>query len=185
MPDLLRALVTERIVIRAPDLADGPALARRMTPAVARWLRSWPSPMSDSEAVARIAQMQETIAAGGSAQFMLIRRSDGELAGGIGAASPPDAPDRMELSYWLAEDCQGQGLMREALAVVIPALWDLLPAEWLDAGAHPGNAASLGIMRLLNMRPSGERQVYSPVRERDERVLFFSLRRPTDPAGLP
>lgn len=178
MPDLLKSLVTARLMIRAPEPTDAAALARRMTPAVARWLRSWPSPLSAPEAAGRIDQMRTAIAAGQSAQFMLFRRSNGELAGAIGAACAPDAPDRMELSYWLAEDCQGEGLMREAVAVVIPALWEALPAQGMDAGAHPGNAASFGVMRLLEMKPSGERQVYSPVREQDERVLFFSLRRP-------
>jgi len=84
----------------------------------------------------------------------------------------------MEISYHLAEDCQGQGYMREAKAAAMPVLWRLIPAEVMEAGAQLENQASFSVMAALGMTPADERLVYSSVRDRHEPTRFFELRRP-------
>lgn len=177
MSELLPIIETERLRLRALEPSDADDMAANMTPAVARWLASWPSPMSRDAALARIERSRAAIASGGYAFYALTRRADGRMIGGFGGGLTPQDPRRMEISYHLAEDCHGQGLMREATSAAVPMLWRLLPAEVMEAGAQIGNEASFKVMKALGMTPVGERLVYSPVRDRQEPTLFYELRR--------
>lgn len=178
MSELLPVIETERLTLRALELSDAGDMAANMTPAVTAWLASWPSPMSREEALARIQRSRAAIRAGGYAYYALIRRADGRMIGGFGGGLVPEDRGRMEISYHLAEDCHGQGLMREATSAAVPMLWRLLPAQVMEAGAQLGNEASFKVMRAMGMTPAGERLVYSSVRDRHEATLFYELRRP-------
>lgn len=178
MTELLPVIETERLRLRALEPADADDMAANMTPAVTRWLASWPCPMSREDALARIERSRAAIRAGGYAFYALVRRADGRMIGGFGGGLVREDPRRMEISYHLAEDCHGQGFMREATNAAIPALWRLLPAETMEAGAQLGNEASFKVMKALGMTPVGERLVYAPVRSRHEPTMFYELRRP-------
>ena len=54
--------------------------------------------------------------------------------------------------------------------------------DTIEAGCLPDNAASLAVLRSLGMVQTGERVVFAPARQRDERVLYFAVRR--DATGL-
>ena len=107
MAELLPVIDTARLTLRALELGDADDMAANMTPGVTRWLASWPSPMSREEALARIDRSRRAIQAGGCAFYALTRRTDGRMIGGFGGALVAEAPGRMEISYHLAEDCQG------------------------------------------------------------------------------
>jgi ribosomal-protein-alanine N-acetyltransferase len=178
MSELLPVIETERLRLRALDPRDADDMAANMTPAVAAWLASWPSPMSREAALARIEHSRAAIGTGGYAYYALIRRRDDRMIGGFGGGLVPEDRSRMEISYHLAEDCHGQGLMREATLAAVPMLWRLLPAQVMQAGAQVGNEASFKVMRALGMTPADERLVYSSVRDRHEPTMFYELRRP-------
>lgn len=178
MSELLPVIETERLRLRALEASDADDMAANMTPAVADWLASWPSPMSREAALARIERSRAAIRAGGYAYYALIRRADGRMIGGFGGGLVPEDHRRMEISYHLAEDCHGQGLMREASLAAVPMLWRLLPADVMEAGAQLGNEASFRVMQAMGMTPSEERLVYSSVRDRHEPTMFYELRRP-------
>ncbi len=178
MTELLPIIETERLRLRALEPRDAEDMAANITPAVARWMASWPSPMSREAALARIERSRAAIGGGGDAYYALIRRVDGRMIGGFGGGLTAEDPRRMEISYHLAENCHGQGLMREAATAAVPMLWRLLPAEVMEAGAQIGNGASFKVMKTLGMTPAGERLVYSSTRDRHEPTLFYELRRP-------
>ena len=178
MAELLPVIDTERLRLRALETTDADDMAANMTPAVTRWLSSWPSPLSREAALARIERSRAAIRTGGYAFYALTRRSDGRMIGGLGGGLRPDDRRRMEISYHLAEDCHGQGYMREAASAAMPVLWRLIPAEVMEAGAQLENQASFAVMAALGMTPADERLVYSSVRERYEPTQFFELRRP-------
>ena len=114
MAGLLPVIETERLTLRAFEPTDAADMAANMTQGVTRWLASWPTPMSLTEAEARIARSRAAIVAGGYAFYALARRSDGRVIGGFGGGVVAKDQQRAELSYHLAEDCRGQGYMREA-----------------------------------------------------------------------
>jgi RimJ/RimL family protein N-acetyltransferase len=178
MAGLLPEIETVRLTLRAIEVADAPALARNMTPAVTRWLASWPDPMTEAIALDRIEQSRAAMQRGGHFFYAVVRRADGRVIGGFMGKATADDPQRMEIAYHLSEDCQGQGYMREAGLAVLPAIWRLAPSvQVLEAGAQLANDASFNIMRALGMTPGGERQVYAAARGRYEPCLFFELRR--------
>lgn len=115
------AVETERLTLRCFEPSDAPALARNMTPAVTRWLISWPDPMTPQIALQRIERSCAGMARGKQVFYAIVRRADGRVIGGVGCGLSPDDPRRMELGYHLAEDCQGSGFMREAACAAAPA----------------------------------------------------------------
>ncbi|WP_293405004.1 GNAT family N-acetyltransferase [Phenylobacterium sp.] len=65
MTELLPVIDTERLRLRALETTDADDMAANMTPAVTRWLSSWPSPLSREAALARIERSRAAIQAGG------------------------------------------------------------------------------------------------------------------------
>ena len=64
MTELLPVIDTERLRLRALETTDADDMAANMTPAVTRWLSSWPSPLSRDAALARIRRHAPGNAAG-------------------------------------------------------------------------------------------------------------------------
>lgn len=178
MTDLLPRLSTDRLTLRAFELDDAAELARNMTPAVTRWLASWPDPVTTSYATARIERARTGMRRGVSLFYALQRNADGRVIGGIGGGVLAADPSRLEISYHLAEDCHGAGYMGEAVRTALPAIWRLMPVQAIEAGAQVGNAASFGVMKALGMTPTDERLVYSSARDRHEPTQFYEIRRP-------
>jgi RimJ/RimL family protein N-acetyltransferase len=178
MTDLLPVIETARLRLRAPALSDAQDMSSYMTPAITRWLASWPYPLSLDEAMRRIEHSRAKIEAGGFAFYALVRRSDGRMIGGFSGGVDPQDPRRLAISYHLAESAHGQGLMSEAADAIVPVLWRMFPAEVIEAGAQLDNAASFKVMEALGMTPQGERLVYSSSRDRQEPTMFYAMHRP-------
>lgn len=177
MTDLLPVIETERLVLRAFEPSDAADMAANMTPAVTMWLASWPSPMTEEMALARIERSRAAIRAGGYAFYALARKSDRRVIGGFGGGIGAGGSTRAELSYHLAEDCHRQGYMREATEAAMPVLWRLFQVEVMEAGAQVGNTASFAVMKALGMTPTEKRMVYSSARDRHEPTQFYEMRR--------
>lgn len=178
MNGLLPVIETQRLILRAIEPGDAAALAANLTPAVTRWLASWPDPMTPEIALARITRSQAAMRRGGHVFYVLERRSDHRVIGGLSGGITAADRQRMELAYHLAEDCQGSGYMGEAARAALPVLWSLIPVQVMEAGAQIANAASFGVMKAMGMTPIGERLVYSSARDREEASQFFEVRRP-------
>ncbi len=124
----------------------------------------------------RIAQARIGLADGTMLPFAIERLSDLALLGWLSVTR--SGACRALLSYWLGEAYQGQGYMREALAVALPASFGLLDVEAIDAEVQAENAASLALLRAHGMRPVGERMAFAPARNRHEPCLALELQRP-------
>jgi [ribosomal protein S5]-alanine N-acetyltransferase len=115
-PDVPVAIVTDRLVLRAPHLDDAPDLARIANdPRVAAGLRDvFPHPYTLSDARHWIAGAEQRHPLMG----LLITVQDTPI-GGIGLV-PGDDVTRFsaEVGYWLGVDHWGQGYATEALRAV-------------------------------------------------------------------
>ncbi|WP_425995759.1 GNAT family N-acetyltransferase [Caulobacter sp. DWR1-3-2b1] len=174
----LPVLTTPRLKLRCFRISDAPVLAANLTPAVTRWLATWPDPVSVALAAERIATARQGALAGWHVGYAIERLSDGVLIGGFGGGTA-DAPDPVDVGYHLAEHAHGQGYMVEAGRAAIAAMWDLLPMRVIEAVAQRENAASFAIMRRLGMTPTGQRLVHSPARDRWEWCGVQAIGRPT------
>lgn len=176
--DLLDPVDTPRLRLRCVRLKDAAPLAELMTPAVRRWVASWPVPFTSDMAAERIARMRESARAGRELPFAVERRADGEVLGLVGVGQDRTDSRRGSLGYWVGEAYQGAGVMREAAPAAMAAAFDRLGLDVIEAGAHPENAASFAVMRACGMRPVGEREVFALARGRHERCLFYEVERP-------
>ncbi len=172
-------LVTPRLRLRPVEIEDAAAIVAVMSPAVTRWLASWPDPTTEAFTRKRIAGSIASKEGGGDLWWAIIHQADLRLIGGLGCGLSEANPRRMEIGYHIAEAYQGAGYMREAADAAIAAIWLLFDVDAIEAGAQIENTASFSIMRALGMTPIGDRDVYSSARDRIEPCRFYELLRPT------
>ena len=89
-----------------------------------------------------------------------------------------------EIGFILRPDCWGQGLAREALAAIIPHLFDLFPIPAITADVDPRNAASLALLRGLGFVETGRAKRTWLIGDEYCDSVYFALARPPAPENL-
>lgn len=144
------ALATERLVLRAPERDDAPAIARlandkRIAVNTARIPH--PYGLDDAHQFIAAANRQDRGAA-----FLITR--DGEPIGGCGVDARDDGP---EIGYWLGAAYWGCGYATEAVRALIDYAFDDLQHEALQAGARVSNPASRRVLEKCGFQWTGVR----------------------------
>lgn len=170
---------TMRLKLRCVRPEDAARTSAMMTPAISRWVASWPVPFTPEMAAERIAAARRAAEGDRALPFAIERRSDGALLGWLGVHRDATDGRRGVLGYWLGEEHHGHGFMREAVPAAVAAAFEGLGLEVIEAGAQPGNTASFAILRGCGMVPAGQRMVFASARGRDEVCLFYEAARPT------
>ena len=173
---------TPRLRLRCAEGRDAPAIAEMMTEAISKRLASWPVPFSHPMAEEKILAARGAASERRSLPLVMERKFDGAICGWVSLMCPP-GDDRLALTtYWLGEQYQGQGLMREAGPVAVELAFQHMNIDRLRAAVQPDNAASLAVMRLLRFDPIGEGRIWCPARGVEETCLWFEKPRPVLPA---
>ncbi|MEO3473101.1 GNAT family N-acetyltransferase [Roseomonas sp. CAU 1739] len=175
--DTVPPVHTNRLCLRCAEERDATALAGLMSEAVSRRLASWPVPYTPVMALDRIAGVRMAAAERRSLPLVVERRADGAVLGWISISRAPGDPATALITYWLGEDFQGLGYMREAAPAAMREAFALMDIARLRAAVQADNAASLAVVRLLGMAPMGEGRIWCPSRGRDEPCQWFELRR--------
>jgi RimJ/RimL family protein N-acetyltransferase len=165
-------LATPRLRLAAPTASDAAETAVAMTPAVAARLLSWPSPLPEEEAQARIERCREEVGAGEALHFIARSRQDSRFVGWT-SAWPTDGLETWELGFWIAESFQGQGLALEAARAVTDHLIAQHRPHRLVASVQPDNARSIAVLVRLGLHPMRETTRTAKYRGREERFLVF------------
>lgn len=169
-------IVTRRLRLRPVQAGDAAATSRLMVRSVSDALLTWPAELSPAEAGRLIERSRETSASRRGLDLAIHRRVEGvahELIGWLGMRVDPHAPGTAHIGYWLGEEFQSRGYMKEAVAAAIPEL-----ARWLSVGrviacAHPDNFRSVKVLAGAGFDFTGERELVSPVRRRSEIVSCY------------
>lgn len=104
--------------------------------------------------------------------YFVIER-DGRAIGTAGGASSSEIGFILHRAYWR------QGIVSEALSVIIPHLWQVLDVPELTADVDPRNDASVGLLKSLGFKVTGtEKNTYFINGEWSDSV-YFALARPT------
>lgn len=173
MNDIFPPLVTPRLLLRPLESADAAAMSRLMTPEIAAWLASWPSPLTEAAAAARIAKARAWAAERKAMPFAILRASDGRFMGVIDITLTPDGS--AGLGYWLGEEFHGHGYMREAALAALKAAMKYLGTERAMAGCQPGSAASIAVLEGCGMRFTREGMYFAVARGREELTRFYEV----------
>jgi [ribosomal protein S5]-alanine N-acetyltransferase len=107
--------------------------------------------------------------------FVLER--DGKVIGTAGWTRATDVGFILHRDHWR------QGLMREAMAAILPHLWAVLDLPELTAEADPLNAASLGLLQSLGFRIIGRAEKTFCINGIWSDSVYLALPRPTVPGA--
>lgn len=186
--DPVREIHTRRLCLRLPFPEDAAALAALMGPAISARLASWPVHLLPAAAAARLGEARAAAMAGLALPLVITRREVGPCGGPLGgpvlgwiSASRAEADrNRAVLTYWLGDDFQGEGLMREAAPAAVAAIFQRLGVTEVRAAVQPDNDASRAVLRSLGMRPLGSGRIWCAARGREEECEWWSLLRPIE-----
>jgi len=154
-------LETRRLKLRPVQPRDAAPTAALVTPDIAANLSTWPSPLSAEQALARIREAAALEAARSALNLAIVGRADHALMGWIGLArcGPRDA----RLGYWLGAPFRGRGLMKEAVAAVVPAGTEFLGVDEVVALVLEANRASIAVLETVGFVPAGREDYYFEV----------------------
>ncbi len=174
----LPTLQTPRLCLRCAEPRDAGTLAVLMNEGISRRLASWPVPYTPAMALDRIAGVRMAAAEGRSLPFVVERRADGQVVGWISISRAPGDGSTALLTYWLGDDFQGQGLMREAAPAALAEAFRVMDIDRIRAAVQADNPASLSVVTMLGMAPLGPGRIWCPARGREESCLWFEKTRP-------
>jgi RimJ/RimL family protein N-acetyltransferase len=163
MPD---GIIAHRVELRPCTAADVPGFMEGLNDwRVAQWLPTVPFPYTENDARAFIAS---TAQATPPNAFAVMHRREGQFLGLVGLARTGDTA---ELGYWLLSRYHGQGLMAEAVALLLRHQVGSLAA--IFATVDRGNAASIKLLEKSGLRLMGEHVRTTPNRQGNVVVLRY------------
>jgi RimJ/RimL family protein N-acetyltransferase len=165
------SLDTPRLRLRPVEPADAGATAALVTPDVTANLSTWPSPMTEAQARARILESRRLEHSREAINFAILDRAQGELLGWIGLIRMGERTAR--LGYWLGSAHRGRGLMKEAAAAALPAAAAFLEVTDVVALALPGNRPSIAVLDSLGFRPAGAEEFFFEIAGKSWTCLKF------------
>jgi ribosomal-protein-alanine N-acetyltransferase len=145
------AIGGEGVVLRTPQMTDYPEWAELreasrdfLTP----WEPSWPTDdLTRSAFRRRIRRYGEDIRTDQGYAFLVFRKSDGVLVGGLTLANiRRGVAQAGSLGYWMGLPYVRQGYMTAAVNAVIPFALEKLRLHRLEAACIPTNAGSIRLL---------------------------------------
>ncbi|NBZ89770.1 GNAT family N-acetyltransferase [Stagnihabitans tardus] len=176
------AIQTERMVLRLPVHSDWRAWAN-LREASAAHLIPW-EPVRSEDHLSRKAFTNRVYwaaraeAQGTALPLMLVRRSDGQVMGGITLDNIRRGPVQSgTLGYWIGADHARQGYMREAITALVHHAFSEMDLSRIEAACLPENAASRGVLEKCGFKYEGVAQAYLQINGRwRNHVLYANLR---------
>ena len=152
-----KLLETERLILRAFELADAPDVQRLAGDrAVAAGTLTIPHPYPDGVAEEWIASHDGR----DTAPFAIERKEDGALLGAVGLDVEPDHA-RAELGYWVGKPYWGHGYATEAARAVVRYAFDNLNLHRVYAYHFVDNPASGRVLQKIGMTYEGRRRQHT------------------------
>jgi [ribosomal protein S5]-alanine N-acetyltransferase len=148
-------LETERLVLREIVPADAEDLFRIFSDE--ETMRYWSCRPYTSVDQARrlIASLAEAAITGAGIHWAITLRGDERLVGKCGYNEWRKAHRRGDISYIVAREQQGKGIVGEALGAMLDYGFDHMNLHSVEAGVTPGNDASARLLQRLGFRLEG------------------------------
>jgi RimJ/RimL family protein N-acetyltransferase len=116
------------------------------------WPRGYASVQDARDYVARVEASWDPR---GERQMLIFDRQDQRLLGGIGLSPLPRSVRAFEVGYWLRQDAEGHGYMREALQLVTRLAFGPLQASRVAIRVQPANVRSRRVAEGLGFLVEG------------------------------
>jgi ribosomal-protein-alanine N-acetyltransferase len=150
----------ERVSLRPPvdgDYAQWEDVRRRNYDFLKPYEPRWPEDcLSKSFYRRRLSRQLSDWREDRSYAFLIVRREDDALVGGININNVcRGAAHFASLGYWLAQEHQGNGYMREGLAMILAYGFATLRLHRFNASTIPHNKRSRAVLEGLGFREEG------------------------------
>ena len=175
-------LSNRQLYLRYPQKLDYPQWAS-LRAASADFLRPWEPlwPRDDLTPQGyrrRLVQYNKDQKSGRGLPYLIFRRSDNRLLGGVNVSNiRRGICQQASIGYWMGEDFAGHGYMSNALALLLPYLFDFQGLHRIEAACLPRNQRSITVLRKQGFQLEGKARSYLCINGRWEDHLLFSLLR--------
>ena len=170
----------ERVLLRAPALADFPQWARVREDSrsfLAPWEPIWPA--DDLTKLAfrrRIRRYQREIRNGTGYPFFIFSPDGETLLGGLTLSQVQRGVTQSAiLGYWMSAAHAGKGLMGAAVRAVVGFAFDTLHLNRLEAACLPHNEASIRLLEKVGFQREGYARKYLCIDGRWQDHLLYGL----------
>jgi RimJ/RimL family protein N-acetyltransferase len=144
----LATLETERLVLRAFEGGDAPAVQREVSRVEIARMIAVPHPYPKNAAREWIATTRP------GRDFAIVLRQSADLIGAI-TINPSEQHKRASLGYWCAVSCWGRGYATEAVRRIIDFGFSVLVLNRIHAECHGDNPASRRVLEKAGMTLEG------------------------------
>jgi len=165
-PDLsaIPTLTTDRLTLRFHRPDDAVAVCGIADDwEVARYTARIPHPYELHMAETWIAEGRGLRDAGRELGYAIVRRSDGSLIGGVSLTFGQDIGEA-EIGFSMGRAYWGNGYMREAVAAVLSAAFEVLKLETVWADTVPENTRSAALQKALGFQTVERREAEASAR---------------------
>ena len=148
LPPIPEQIETERLLLRIPRAGDGERINAAIHESFEQlhrwmdWARRMPT-LLESETYAREAAAR--FRARDEITMLIIRRSDGLLAGGTSLHTIDWSVPRFEIGYWLRTCAEGHGYATEAVSALAKLCFEALAAERVEIRCDIQNERSAAV----------------------------------------
>lgn len=172
----------ERVLLRAPSLADHPQWAKIREESrsfLAPWEPVWPSDDLTKLAFRRRIRRYQREIRGGTGYPMFIFSPDGEtLLGGLTLSQVQrGVAQSAVLGYWMGKPHAGRGFMSAAVRAISGFAFDTLQLHRIEAACLPHNDASIRLLERVGFRREGYARRYLCIDGRWQDHLLYGLLR--------
>ncbi|MFN8574437.1 MAG: GNAT family protein [Gemmatimonadaceae bacterium] len=170
-------LETERLVLRELVMSDAPALLRIFSDE--ETMRYWSSrpytSIEQARALIRRVAMSRELESG--IHWGITLRGDDTVIGKCAFSEWRKMHRRGEISYIIAREHWGQGLVSEAIRAMLDYGFDAMNLHSIEAGVTPGNEASTRMLERLGFKLEGHLRENFLADDRFIDSLIYSLLR--------
>jgi ribosomal-protein-alanine N-acetyltransferase len=168
------------VILRPPRAGDYTAwsdLRRRSRAFLQPWEPSWPADdLSRAAFRRRLAAYQRDQDLGGGYSFLIFRKTDHELVGGISLSNIRRGVAQMgSVGYWMGEPFVRRGYMLAAAQAIVTFGLGRLGLHRLEAACLPENEASQGLLQQVGFVLEGRASAYLKINGDWRDHLLFGL----------
>jgi [ribosomal protein S5]-alanine N-acetyltransferase len=154
-----------RLYLRPPRVEDWPswsALRADSQQFLQPWEPSWPTDALSKEAfIRRLRRQSQEWRYDQAYAFLLYRQENDALLGGLNLSQlRRGVSQAVTLGYWMGANYAGQGLMSEAVGVVLEFCFRQLGLHRVEAASMPHNPASRRVLEKCGFQEEGYAKGY-------------------------
>jgi len=176
----LPALKGEQVSLRLPepgDYSEWEKLRRESRSFLEPWEPRWAHDELEKRAWRhRLRRYRDDFQTGSAVAFFIFDNASGKLAGGITIGNIRQGVAQSgQIGYWLGERFAGQGLMLEAIRLLLPFAFDTLRLHRIEAACIPDNLRSVRVLEKAGFRREGLLRSYLRINGSWHDHLLYAL----------